>query len=70
MSDTFKPRIGKADRLYTHFEQNLALTWAHARLIDFLRTNPGCSLEEQETHFLNSLESGLGLAAEQRDCGN
>ncbi len=69
MSDSFEPRIGQTDQLYTRFEQNLALTWAHAHFAEFLRANPDCSFEEQEICFLNAVESGLSLALDLRDRG-
>ena len=70
MSDSFKPLIDPADRYYTRFEQNLALAWAQAHLVDFLRSNPHCAYEERKKYFLEALESGFSLALEQRDRGN
>lgn len=66
MSDSFKSLADPADQYYSRFEQNLALAWAQAHLVDFLRTNPHCTAEEKEKYFLEALEGGFGLALKRR----
>ena len=69
MSGSNKPLIDPADQYYTHFEQNFALAWAQAHLVDFLRTEPHCTEEEKEKFFLDALEGGFGLALKRRKRG-
>lgn len=66
MSGSHKPLADPADQYYTQFEQNLALAWAQAHLVDFLRTNPYCTAEEKEKYFLDALDGGFSLALERR----
>ena len=40
------------------FKNNFALTWAHAHLVEFLRTHPNAKLEEKEKVFLDAFEGG------------
>ena len=46
------------------FQKNFALTWAHAHLVEFLRTHPDAKYEESRKEFLDAFEGGLYLALE------
>ena len=53
-----------ADSVYSSFEQNFALTYAHAQFVDYLNRNPKSSIEEKQKFFSDSVESGFSLALE------
>ena len=55
-----------ADELYTPYERELALAWAQAHLVDFMREHPGCSLDDKRRVFLEAIEGGFSLALELR----
>ena len=59
--------MSNIDSLYSSFEHQLALAWAQAHLVDYMRTHTDCSAEEKRTVFLNALEGGFHLALELRD---
>lgn len=46
----------------TEFTEQFALTWAHAHLVEFLRTHPNANIEEKEKEFLNAFEGGISIA--------
>lgn len=49
---------------YTELQKNFALTWAHAHLVEFLRTHPNTTYEESRKEYLDAFEGGLSLALE------
>ena len=52
------------DTLYSKFEQEYALTWAHAVFCEYLRKNPNADGAERQKAFSNAVEGGLSLAKE------
>lgn len=54
----------RIEALYTPFECNFALTWAHAHLVDYLTQNPAVKPEEKVKYFSELVEGGLSLAKE------
>ncbi|MBP3412858.1 MAG: hypothetical protein J6K89_06310 [Oscillospiraceae bacterium] len=49
---------------HTEFQKKFALAWAHAHLVEFLRTHPNAKYEEKRKEFLDAFEGGLDLARE------
>lgn len=68
--ENYRQRFDPVDSLYSHFEQEIALTWAKVQLENFLRKNPLSNYDEQKNYFLDSIESGFSIALEMRDYGN
>ena len=67
MAESKKSGFNPFDDHYTNFEQSLALSWAQAHLVDYLRTHPDSSPDEQSRHFLDALDDGLYIISDFRN---
>ena len=52
------------DDTYSKFEQEYALTWAHAVFCEYLRKHPNADGAERQKAFSQAVEGGLSLANE------
>lgn len=52
------------DNLYSKFEQEFALTWAHAVFCEYLRKNPNSDGAERQKVFSQAVDGGFSFAKE------